>query len=341
MKQIRDRMRMLPKVVTTTCIMVILLGFSAGSATAAKDFVKFGGSNPGGAWFTIAGGLAPLYNEKISNINVTPVATGASVDNNRQIRKGDLDIILSHSTHAYDNWNGTGVFEKDGPFKGLRMLCGVFIGWNHWVTLADSDIKTMSDFAGKKIGLGPPGSGNAATSENILKDLGLMDKIKPVHLNFGDTGRALAEGHLDAIGVSTAPMPNVVEVEAMHKIRLVEMNSDEIDMVLEKSPARFISTKIPAGTYKSWGTDYPCVGFQVYMAASEKVSPEVVYNILKVTFDPENKTQVENIHKTLKQLSAGLTSMTSIKVPLHAGAVKFWEEQGFDIPGELIPPEMK
>lgn len=341
MRRTSDKTRLLSGTFAISLIMALVVVFTAGSVEARKEFIKFGGSNPGGAWFTIAGGLAPLYSKQIPNLNVTPVATGASVDNNRQIRKGDLDVILSHSTHAYDNWNGTGVFKKDGPYKGLRLLCGVFVGWNHWVTLAKSDIKTMSDFAGKKVGLGPPGSGNASTSENILRDLGLMDKIKPVHLNFGDTGRALAEGHLDVIGVSTAPMPNVVEVEAMHEIRLVEMNDDEIDTVLKKSPARFIRTQIPAGTYKSWKTDYPCVGFQVYMAASEKVKPETIYNMMKVTFDPKNKEYMKNVHKTLKQLSAGLTSMTSIKVPLHPGALRFWKEQGLDIPAVLIPPEMK
>jgi TRAP-type uncharacterized transport system substrate-binding protein len=29
-----------------------------------------------------------------------------------------------------------------------------------------------------------------------------------------------------------------------------------------------------------------------------------------------------------------------LKVPLHAGAVKFWKEKGEKIPSELIPPEM-
>jgi hypothetical protein len=33
--------------------------------------------------------------------------------------------------------------------------------------------------------------------------------------------------------------------------------------------------------------------------------------------------------------------MKGLGIPLHPGAVKYWKEQGKDIPPELIPPEMK
>ena len=63
----------------------------ADTASAERQFVRFGGSNPGGSWFTIAGGITALFNKEIPGMNASPVATGGSVDCNRQARKHNLD----------------------------------------------------------------------------------------------------------------------------------------------------------------------------------------------------------------------------------------------------------
>jgi len=62
--------------------------------------------------------------------------------------------------------------------------------------------------------------------------------------------------------------------------------------------------------------------------------------MLKVAFDPKHAKQIGKIHKHLKSLSASFDGMTSLGIPLHPGAVRFWKEQGLDIPTELMPPEM-
>ena len=43
----------------------------------------------------------------------------------------------------------------------------------------------------------------------------------------------------------------------------------------------------------------------------------------------------------MKQMGAKLELLDDLKIPLHAGAVKYWKEQGLAIPPDLIPPEMK
>ncbi|GAI31276.1 unnamed protein product [marine sediment metagenome] len=59
--------------------------------------------------------------------------------------------------------------------------------------------------------------------------------------------------------------------------------------------------------------------------------------MMRVLFDPENAESLGRIHKHLKSLSNSLDSMKSIGIPLHPGAIKFWEEQGLSIPPELVP----
>jgi TRAP-type uncharacterized transport system substrate-binding protein len=98
---------------------------------------------------------------------------------------------------------------------------------------------------------------------------------------------------------------------------------------------------MPAGVYKSWKKPYPCIAFQIFWIAHEKFSPEIVYEMLKVVYDPKNKDYLASVHRQLTTMTPSFKPMVGLGTPLHAGAVKFWREQGKTIPPELIPPEMK
>ncbi len=321
-------------------IVSVMIGGVAGNVEAARKFVRFGGSNPGGSWFTIVGGLSAYLSGQISDLNVTAIATGGSVDNNRQARKGNLDAWLTHSLTAYDNWNGVGVFKDQPPFHSLRLLSGVYENHHHFVVLANSNITEFSDLKGKKVCVGSAGSGGAVNSENILRAIGLWDQITPQHLTWSAGGRALTDGQVDAFGISSAPAPAIVTAEAQHTIRLLELTDQEFDIILKEYPA-YKKSKIPAGTYKSLKQDSPCIAFQVYWAGHQDADPESIYKMLKVAFDPKNAKPLGQIHKHLKSLSSSFDGMISLGIPLHPGAVKFWKEQGLSIPKELMPPEMQ
>ena len=93
---------------------------------------------------------------------------------------------------------------------------------------------------------------------------------------------------------------------------------------------------MPAGVYKSWQKEYPCIGFQVYWIAHKKTDPEIAYKMLKTAFDPKNKKFLAKVHRQLKTLSPAFDGMKQMGIPLHAGAVKYYKEQGMSIPAELI-----
>lgn len=317
----------------------LVIGVMIGSACAERKFIRFGGSNPGGSWFTIVGGLSAYLSGQLDDLNVTAIATGGSVDNNRQARKKRLDTWLTHSLTAYDNWNGVGLFEGQGEFKDIRLLCGVYENHHHFVVLDDSSVKSMSDFKGKKVVLGSAGSGGAVNSQNIFTALGLWDQFTPVHLGWSEGGRALTDGQVDGIGMSSAPAPAMVTAEAQKAIRLIEMTDEEFKTVLTKYPS-YSKGYIPKGTYQAVKKDTPTIAFLVYIASQKEADADSVYEMLKVAFNPENASSLGKIHKHLTTMSSSFDGMASLGIPLHAGAVKFWKEQGMNIPEELIPPEM-
>ena len=317
----------------------LIVGGMTSNASAERKFIRFGGSNPGGSWFTIVGGLSAYLSGQLDDLNVTAIATGGSVDNNRQARNQRLDTWLTHSLTAYDNWNGVGQFEGKGPYKDIRLLAGVYENHHHFVVLDGSSIENMSDFKGKKVCLGSAGSGGAVNSQNIFEALGLWDTFTPIYLGWSEGGRALTDGQIDGIGMSSAPAPAMVTAEAQKAIRLIELTDEEFKTVLTKFPT-YTKSYIPKGTYNAVKEDTPTIAFQVYIAGQKEADADSVYEMLKVAFDPKNAESLGKIHKHLTTMSSSFDGMISLGIPLHAGAVKFWKEQGLSIPQELIPPEM-
>ena len=220
------------------------------------------------------------------------------------------------------------------------MMTGMYESVHHFVVREDSGIKSMSELAGKRVNVGSPGSGSAANSTIILEGLGLYDKVKINNLSFGDAGRAVGDGQMDALGMSGAPMSAVVTLEASRKIRVLEFSDAEFKKIFTKSPF-YYKTTLPAGVYKSWNKPTDLIAFQVYWIAHEKFDPEAVYKMLKVAYDPANKDYLKSVHRQFGGMSAALKPMKGLGIPLHPGAVKYWKEQGMNIPAELIPPEMK
>ena len=305
-----------------------------------REFLRFGGGSPGGSWFTMVGGLSSYLSTHGDGLNVTSIATGGSVDNNRQARQGNLDTWFTHSLTAYENWSSTGLFEGQEPYKDYRLISGVYENHHHFVALESSGIKTLSDLAGKKVVMGNTGSGGAVNSENILKAAGLWDKIDAIYMNWDEAGRALMNGQIDAMGASSAPLSAVVTLDAQRDIKLVEPTDAQFKMIFKAFPS-YARSIIPGGTYSTQPEDSPCVAFLVYWAADKDTSAESVKKMMSVAFDPERKEDLGNIYVHLKSLAPKFDAMEVLGIPLHQGAVEFYRSQGLTVPDSLIPPEMK
>jgi TRAP transporter TAXI family solute receptor len=306
---------------------VILALLLPGPAMAQQKMnISFGGSTPGGMMYYLVGVAGTIISRDLPQYNITQVSTGGSTENCKRLIKGELDMGIVYGPHVYM------ALRQEGPFKGgpkgtmLRGVTKIYEGSTYFVTLPDAGIKTMSDLAGKSVALGPPGSGTVFNSTNVLRALGLLDKVKGRQMSFADAGRAVANRQIDAFAQSSAPAGSVKELAETKGAYVIPFSDAELAKIVKMYPY-YYGGVMKAGTYKGVPpTKMPYL--PVYWIAHERVPAKAIQDILTLVYKPEIKKQLVEGNKGWAQMEPGIKYLLGLKASMHAGAEAYFKSKG-------------
>jgi hypothetical protein len=314
---------------------------AAGVAYAAEVQKFVMGSGPmGGPWRIGVGAAAQMINEQFKDkYFITVAASGGSVENLRRLVSGEYHTSWAHINNMVDAWNGMGLFEGQKPYKDIRVLEYIVDQALCVATLAKSPIKNFADLAGKKVNLGPAGSGGVFIAKAIFQSLGLTDKIKMSYLNFEGGAQALKDGQLDVNISPGGPYvtPSVVEISRSVPIRLVQPTPEESKKIEAAYPYLYAGV-IPPNKAPGENADKERKAFfwAMYWVAQASMPEQAVYDILKATQEPKNKELLGKVLNYWTSAGPDFSSIEKIGIPIHPGAVKFWKEKGAKLPEKLI-----
>src|SRR5699024_4358584 len=108
----------------------------------------------------------------------------------------------------------------------------------------------------------------------------------------------------------------------------------ERELILEEYPY-WTTIDVTSDTYEHLEDDITNIAFWNMAVASADLSDDVVYEIVKATF--ENHDQLLSVDPAAQDTLAENISHST--VPLHPGAYRYYEEEGIDVPQDLIPEE--
>jgi len=316
------------KSVTMKTALILALGIGVGAVVSAQDKINiaWGGSNPGGVMYYMVGTAGTIISEKLPQYNITQVTTGGSTENAKRIIKGELDMGIVYGAHVFMSQKPEGPF-KNGP-KGtmFRGVAKAYKGPTYFVTLPDSGISTISNLKGKKVALGPPGSGTVFNCSNILRAVGMLEDINASMMTFADAGRALGNGQIDALCQSSAPAAAVKELAETRGAVVLPYSDEEMQKITSTYPFYNKGT-MPATTYKGVpAVDLPFL--TVYWVAHERVPAMAVQDILELVYQPEIKKRLAAGHKAWAQMEPDTKNFEALGVPMHPGAVAYYKSKG-------------
>jgi hypothetical protein len=305
---------------------VLAFGVAAPAAAQNKTNIAWGGSNPGGVMYYMVGTAGTIISEKLPQYNITQVTTGGSTENAKRIIKGELDMGIVYGAHVFMSQKPEGPFKRGAKGTMFRGIAKAYKGPTYFVTLPGSGIRKLSDLKGKRVALGPPGSGTVFNCSNIARAIGFLDDVKPSMMTFADAGRALGNGQIDALCQSSAPAAAVKELAETKGAIVIPYTTAEMKAVVTKYP--FYSTAtMPSTTYKGVpARDLPYL--TVYWVAHKRVPAKAVEDILNLVYQPAIMKRLAAGHKAWKQMSPDIKNFQSLGVPMHPGALAYYKSKG-------------
>jgi len=321
--------RWTPILVLAFAVAVLL----APMTVAAKDRLAFSGGPEGGTFQYFSNGIATRLSKDLPDVEVSNMASAGSLENLRRVNSGDADFGIVYSGDTYLGRNGR-LTNDTKQYKNVHAMAYLYGAPAHLIVLDGSGINKVADLAGKKVAVGPAGSGAAGAAERFFGSLGLWDKMEPQFIGYSEGASALGDNKIQALWVFAGfPNSSVIQAAASNKIKLLDVVEAGKEGGFFKAYPFYSELKIPAGTYS--GVDYDVPSFQdsALWVAGKHVKADLVEKALADIYSTEGLAYMVKVKSTAKSMSVE-GALNGIVTPIHAGAEKFWKDKGLTITGE-------
>ncbi len=301
------------------------LVISKPAPASALKFLSFGTGSPAGTYYFIGAGFSAIINKYVPGVRVTAESTAASTENARLLIRGALDMGLACMGTLQD-------LKKQGmDVNKIRLIAVGHTSDAHWIVRANSPIKSVYDFKGKTIGVGPAGSAtlNLYSKKHLKVGWGLTFKdFDAKYIAFHEIARGIRDNTIDAgIIAAGAPIAAVMELARDIPIRILDVEPE----ALKRLRAKFnnvVPITFPAGMYP--GINKPTHTYtlpQMWLCRAD-LPEELVYKIIKAVYGHEQEKN--NIHPMAKMYvpTNAFRGTDGVPVGFHPGAIKYFKEVG-------------
>jgi TRAP transporter TAXI family solute receptor len=315
------------KIVTVLIIMGLsTLGAGNEGWAASKKFLSLGVGNPAGTFYFIGAGFANIFNKNVPEVRVIAESTASSEENFNYILRKKMDLALV-SINVIET-----AVERKMDLSGIRLIALGHTSDRHWIVRKDSPIQRVADFRGKRVAVGPPGSGTLLSSKAELQVIGglTFNDFKPAYLSQSECVIGLKDNSID-VGVISAgyPVASILDLARHLPIRLIPYTKEEMRTLIAKHPY-FVNVIIPAGTYIGVDTDTLTRGVSTALFCRTDLNEDVIYRLIKALY--EHPKERDAIHPQARKWNLDNifngAEFTVQYIPFHPGAVKYLKEKG-------------
>jgi len=288
-----------------------------------------GTASQGGTYFTYGSGWANLVAEELG-LSGGGQVTGGPVQNLAQVQTGDMEMAMTTLGPARDALAGESPLAPGNNHDNVRALFPMYATPFAVVVLADAGLETVRDIpVGATLGFGPAGSTSDLFFAPILASLDVVFVKR--NGGYGDLAAQMQDGLLDGVALAAGiPTPMVSQLEAQVEIDLLRFAEDDLEAIVDDFPVA--PSTIPAATYRSLDADLDTVSMWNFAVASAELPESFVYNVMEIVLG--NHERMVEIHRAAQSTRPEYWDRNTF-LPFHAGAWKWYEDNGFEIPDEL------
>ncbi len=303
---------------------------STGVSMASKARLAFSGGPDGGTFQYFSNAISSRLSKNLENVEVSNMASAGSLENLRRVDSGEVDFGIVYAGDLYLGAIGL-LTNDDKNYVNAQSMAYMYGAPAHLLVLEESGIDAVSGLEGKRVAVGPAGSGAAASAQRYFTALGLWDKMKVEFIGYTEGASALGDRKIDAMWVFAGfPNSSVIQAAASNKIKLLSLVEAAKDSPFFTEHPYYAEVIIPAGTYS--GVDYDVFSVQdsAIWVTGKHITEDIIYNALVDIFSEEGLAYMRSVTKAAEAMKVE-DGNYGIATPLHAGAVKYWTEKGLTI----------
>ena len=310
---------------------------------AEMKFFRIGTGSAGGTYFPIGGLIANAISNPpgsrpcdeggacgVPGLVAIAQSTNASAHNVSAVQEGQMEGGMTGAATLYYAYHGVEKFDGQ-PKPDLRIIANLYPEDLHLVLPKGSELASLKDLEGKRVGIAQAGSGTQIAVELMLKAQGITrDNIDEAELNNTQSAERIADGQIDAYFYAAGtPVAAMIQLDNTKGMDLYSFTDEEVTVSNEVVPY-YVPSMIPAGTYEGVEYDVNTLAVNGILVTNANQPEEFIYEITKALWNDNSRKLFDNGHAKGKSvtLETALDGLDGLEIPLHPGAEKFYKEVG-------------
>jgi TRAP transporter TAXI family solute receptor len=298
----------------------------------------------GGTYYPVGVAIATITTNSLDvsdNISMTAITSAGSGENIQLLKNKEADLAIIQSLYGAMAWQGKGRYE-DNPQRYIRSLTVLWENVEHFVILEKyaetGDMSDLENITRKNFSIGKRGSGTETSGRVILEALGYNPPkdFKLKYLGYNPSAGALQNGRIVGMNIPAGPPASAITqayaVLGPKGMRILDFTEKQLDAV-NSEYAVWKRAILEPGTYPGQIKPIQTISQSNLLVVHKDIGESQIYKIVKNMY--ENLHFLRQVHRATEKMSIE-NALEGLSVPLHPGALRFYEEQGLSIPSHLL-----
>ena len=313
----------------------VLAWFSADSAAArdrAPSIVIHAGKAD-----SVNHGLARQFAEAIAvamngSLTLDVQESQGSVDNVIEaVKRGGNYVFTASPNTVIDAQRGEKPFTHDRRYGEIRALFPIPAQTVHWVVRRDSGIASLADLAGHSFIPGARGSVSEQVTEAALQMLGIDHQVQLMDIDVAAGAAALKGKQVGGLALSgNYPLPAVLDLAKAVPIRLISLPQAALAKIVAEDDSTAIEI-VPKGTYSGVNEDIATLAVPAGVYTTTRMREATAYALTKAFWSQRDAL----VERTPPWQAVSPGTLGTLKVKLHPGALRYYQEIGVAVPAAL------
>ncbi|WP_369232847.1 TAXI family TRAP transporter solute-binding subunit [Streptomyces sp. R21] len=285
--------------------------------------ITFSTGTPTGVYQKYGTMLQDEIAKDMPNLDVRLRNSDGSQENVRRVATGQADFTIA-AADAVEAYMLRGTRGSDM----LRGCARLYDDYVHVVVPRSSSVKSVADLRGKKVAVGPSGSGVRLIADHVLQAAGLDPKqdIVPLPDGIGTMPSLLKQHKIDAFFWSGGlPTSAVQELSQSFKIKLVPIGADLVEKLHQQGGASsfYRAAVMPADAYPKaqLGQAVQTVAVANLLITREDSDPKLTEELTRTVINSRDHIGAV-VHAA--QLVDLRTAVYTDPLQLHEGARRYY-----------------